>query len=166
VKQSTFLYLGMLLLLGSGSEVIRRLGTTLTAPRNIAGVWRLTLPSSTDPCPILAVGSTSEGELQVEQSGRYLHLTFPDAHHTRFRAYFSDNAFQGSGLSMHPCARGTTVSLSGQLTDSHLAVVLTRTSQLPGTPAASLNLSAVRTPDLAPHSPTLFHLPAQGKNKE
>lgn len=153
MKQGTLLYLGMLLLLGSGLEAVRRFGATLTPPRHIAGPWRLTLPSSTDPCPILEVRATAEGELQVEQSGRYLRLIFPDAHHTKFRAYFSDGAFQGNGLSVHPCARGTTVSLSGRLTDSRLDVVLTRAVQPLGTPAVPLNLSAIRTPEVVPHPP-------------
>src|SRR5262245_54448055 len=117
MKQGTLLYLGMLLLLGGGFEVIRRLGTTLTPPRHIAGLWRLTPPSSSDPCPILEWGSAGAGELQVEQSGRYLRLIFPDTHHTTFRAYFSDDTFRGNGLSTHPCASDTTVSLSGRLTD-------------------------------------------------
>jgi hypothetical protein len=166
VKPGTLLYLGMLLLLGSGFEVIRRFGTTLTAPRDIAGVWRLTLPSSSDPCPILEVRSPGEGEMQVEQSGRYLRLIFPDEHHTKFRAYFRDGAFQGSGLSSHRCARGTPVSLSGRLTESHLDVVLTRAAQPLGTPAASLTLSASRAPDRALHSPTSPQVPAHGQRKE
>jgi hypothetical protein len=164
MKQSTLLYLGMLLLLGSGFEVISRLGTTLTAPRDIAGVWRLTLPSSTDPCPILQVRSPGEGEMQVEQSGRYLRLIFPDEHHTKFRAYFRDGAFQGSGLSSHPCASRTLVSLSGHLTGGRLDVVLTRAQQPRGTPASSLSLSAIRTSDDAPNQPTPPQSPAHEKN--
>src|SRR5262245_25177688 len=164
MKQGTLLYLGMLLILGSGFEVIRRLGTTLTPPRHIAGPWRLALPSSTDSCPLLEVGATTEGELQVEQSGRYLRLIFPDTHHTKFRAYFSDDAFQGSGLSMYPCASGTPVSLSGRLTENRLEFVLTRAQQPRGTPAASLSLSAIRTSDDAPNQPTPPQSPAQEKN--
>jgi len=165
MKQCTLLYLGMLLLLVSGFEVIRRLGATLTPPRHIAGVWRLTLPSVADPCPILEVGPPGEGEMQVEQSGRYLRLIFPDAHHTRFRAYFRDGAFQGSGLSRHRCASGTPVSLSGHLTDGRLDVVLTRAAQPPGAPAASLSFSAIRPPDKALHPPLSAPPPAHGQNK-
>ena len=164
MKPGTLLYLGMLLLLGSGFEVIRRLGTTLTAPRDIAGVWRLTLPSSTDPCPILEVRSPGKGEMQVEQSGRYLRLIFPDDHHTKFRAYFRDGAFQGSGLSSHPCASGTLVSLSGHLTEGRLDVVLTRAQQLPKAPTANLSFSAIRTPDKTLHPPTPTPSPAHGQN--
>ena len=164
MKPGTILYLGMLLLLGSGFEVIRRLGTTLTAPRDIAGVWRLTLPSSTDPCPILEVRSPGEGDMQVEQSGRYLRLIFPDEHHTKFRAYFRDGAFQGSGLSSHPCARGTPVSLSGHLADGRLDVVLTRALQPQEAPAASLSFSAIRTPDKTLHPPIPAPSPAHGQN--
>lgn len=166
MKKGTLLYLGMLLLFGSGLEVVRRLGNALTAPRNIAGVWHLTLPPVADPCPILEAGSKAEGELQVEQSGRYLRLLFPDAHHTKFRAYFRDGAFQGSGFSMHPCASGVPVSLSGGLADNRLDVALTRTPQPPGTPVASLNLSAIRTLDAAPDPPTSPRSPVQEKNKE
>ena len=43
MKQGTLLYLGMLLLLGGGFEAIRRVGTTLTPPRHIAGLWHFTL---------------------------------------------------------------------------------------------------------------------------
>jgi hypothetical protein len=166
MKKGTLLYLGMLLLFGSGLEVIRRLGATLTAPHNIAGVWHLTMPSAADPCPILEVGPTVAGELRVEQSGRYLHLIFPDTHHTKFRAYFRDGAFQGSSLSMNPCAGGTPVSLSGRLIDSRLDVVLTRTSQPLRAPVVSLNLSAVRALDVAPGPPTPPQSSAQEKNKE
>ena len=147
MRPGTLLYLGMLLLLGSGFEAIRRLGTTLTAPRHIAGPWRFTLPSSADSCPILELRSPGEGEMQVEQSGRYLRLIFPDVHHTRLRAYFTDGAFQGSGPSTHSCAIGTTISLSGRLTDSRLDLVLTRALQPLGTPAATLTLSAARAPE-------------------
>ena len=105
MKQGTLLYLGMLLLLGGGFEVIRRVGTTLTPPRHIAGLWRFTLSSSADSCPILELGSTGEGELQVEQSGCYLRLNFPDTPHTRLRAYLTDDTLQGSGPSPYSCAR-------------------------------------------------------------
>jgi hypothetical protein len=164
MKQGTLLYLGMVLLLGGGFEAIRRVGTTLTPPRHIAGLWRFTLFSSPDPCPILAVEPAGEGELQVEQSGRYLRLIFPDTHHTRLRAYFTDDAFQGSGPSPHSCAKGTMVSVSGRLTDNHLELILTRALQPPGTPTATLSLSATRTPDGAVRSltPPL----KQGSNKE
>jgi hypothetical protein len=104
--------------------------------------------------------------MQVEQSGRYLRLIFPDEHHTKFRAYFRDGAFQGSGLGSHPCARGTPVSLSGRLAESHLAVALTRAAQPLGTPATSLTLSASRAPDRALHSPTSPQAPAHGQRKE
>jgi hypothetical protein len=146
----------MLLLLGSGFEVIRRLGTTLTAPPSIAGPWHLTPLSSADPCPLLELGSAREGELKVEQSGRYLHLTFPDVEHTRLSAYFHDRMFQGSGASPHACAKGAPLYLSGRLIDSRLELVLTRTPQPPGAPAATLSLSAARTP--------AAQSPAQGRN--
>jgi hypothetical protein len=156
----------MLLLLGSGFEVIRRLGTTLTAPPDIAGPWRLTPPSSADPCPILEWGASREGELKVEQSGRYLHLTFPDVDHTRLSAYFADKVFQGSGVSTPTCARGAPVYLSGRLTESRLELVLTRSQQPPGAAAATLSLSAVRTPAVADRPSTAAQSPALGRNKE
>lgn len=102
----------------------------------------------------------------MEQSGRYLRLIFPDAHHTRFRAYFSNEAFQGSGLSTHLCASGTTVSLSGRLIDSRLDFVLTRALQPLGAPAATLSLSAVRTSNVTVHPLTTTQSPGQGRNKE
>ena len=166
MKQGTLLYLGMLLLLGGGFEAIRRLGTTLTPPRHIAGLWRFTLSFSADPCPILELGSAGEGELQVEQSGRYLHLIFPDAHHTRLRAYFTDDALQGSGPSTHSCAIGTIVYLNGRLTDNRLDLILTRALQPSGAPTATLSLSATRTPDVAAHSPTPIPPLDHGRNKE
>ena len=100
----------------------------------------------------------------MEQSGRYLRLTFPDMHHTRLRAYFTDGALQGSGPSTYSCAMGATVSLSGRLTDNRLELILTRALQPSGTPAATLSLSATRVPDGAAHPPT----PPlkQGSNKE
>ena len=165
MRQGTLLYLGMLLLLGSGFEAIRRVGTTLMPPHHIAGLWRLTLPSSADSCPILELGSAGEGELQVEQSGRYLRLIFPDVHHTRLRAYFTDGALQGSGSSTHSCAIGTTISLSGRLTDSRLDLVLTRALQPLGTPAATLSLSATRTPEVTAHPPAPPQSPDQGKTR-
>lgn len=166
MKQGTLLYLGMLLLLGGGFEAIRRLGTTLTPPRHIAGPWRLTLPSSADPCPILELGSAGEGELRVEQSGRYLRLIFPDVHHTRLRAYFTDGALQGSGSSTHSCAVGATVYLSGRLTDSCLDLVLTRAQQPLGAPAATLSLSAARTAESEAHPPTTTQSLGQDSSKE
>jgi hypothetical protein len=156
VKQGTLLYIGMLLLLGSGFEVIRRIGSTLTPPSHIAGAWRLTLPAATAPCPILEMGPPGEGEIRIDQSGRYLHLTFPDVEHTRLSAYFHDRMFQGSGTSPHACAKGAPVYLSGRLIDSRLELVLTRTPQPPGAPAATLSLSAARTP--------AAQSPAQGRN--
>ena len=166
MKQGTLLYLGMLLLLGGGFEAIRRVGTTLMPPRHIAGPWHLTLPSSADSCPILELGLAGEGELQVEQSGRYLRLIFPDVHHTRLRAYFTDGALQGSGSSTHSCAIGTTISLSGRLTDSRLDLVLTRALQPLGAPAATLSLSAARTPGSEAHPATTTQSLGQGSNKE
>ena len=160
MKQGTLLYLGMLLFLGSGFEVIRRHGNTLTAPHNIAGLWRLTLPSSADPCPILELGSTGEGELQVEQSGRYLRLIFPDTHHTSFSAHFSDGVFQGSGLSLHSCAIDTPVYLRGRQTTNRLDFVLTRALQPLGAPAATLSLSAIRMPDVTDQPPTPTQSPS------
>lgn len=149
MKQGTLLYLGMVLLLGSGFEVIRRVGNTLTPPPHMAGVWRLSLPTVTAPCPILEFGSSEEQELQVEQSGRYLHLSFPDTHHTRLRAYFTDETLQGSGPSARACATGTTVDLRGHLSENRLNLTLSRSSQLSETPAPTLSLSATRTRDNA-----------------
>lgn len=166
MKKSSLLYIGMLLLLGSGFEVIRRLGTTLTAPPSIAGPWRLTPLSSADPCPILELESAGEGELKVEQSGRYLHLTFPDVDHTRLSAYFHDRMFQGSGASTPTCARGAPVYLSGRLLESRLELVLTRTDQPSSAAAATLSLSAARPPAVADRPSTATQSPAQGRNKE
>ena len=154
MRQGTLLYLGMLLLLGGGFEAIRRVGTTLTPPRHIAGLWRFTLSFFPDSCPILELGSAGEGELQVEQSGRYLRLIFPDTHHTRLRAYFTDDTLQGSGPSPHSCARGAMVSLSGRLTDNRWISFSPVPCSRLGTPIATLSLSATRTPDGAAHSLT------------
>ena len=97
MHRSTLLYIGMLVLLGSGLEGIRRVGNTLTPPRHIAGAWRLTVPPASSSCPLLEFGEAGDDNLQVEQSGRYLTLTFTDVHHTRLRARFDGRELYGSG---------------------------------------------------------------------
>ena len=147
MKQGTLLYLGMLLLLGVGLETIRRWGVTLTPPHHIAGLWRFPVSSSTDPCPILEFESAGEGELQVEQSGRYLHLIFPDTRRTRLGAYFTDGVFQGSVPSTQSCAAGTMVHLDGHLTENRLDLIFTRALQPSEASTATLSFSATRTAD-------------------
>jgi len=166
MKQGTVLYLGMLLLLVGGFEAIRRWGVTLTPPRHIAGLWRFPLSSATDPCPILELASAGEGELQVEQSGRYLHLIFPDTHHTRLRAYFTDGALQGSGPSTHSCAAGTMVHLDGHLTENRLDLILTRALPTSGASSATLSLNATRTANSTDHAPTPTQSLDHRSNKE
>src|SRR5437867_2312695 len=104
VRRSTLLYIGMLVLLGGGFEGIRRVGNTLTPPRHIAGAWHLTVLSSSSSCPLLEFSEAGDKSLQVEQSGRYLTLTFTDVHHTRLRGRFDGGELHGSGLSTIPCA--------------------------------------------------------------
>ena len=150
VHRSTLLYIGMLVLLGSGLEGIRRVGNTLTPPRHIAGAWRLTVPPASSSCPLLEFGEAGDDSLQVEQSGRYLTLTFTDVHHTRLRARFDGRELYGSGSSTNPCAAGKWVHVTGRLNSDHLELTLTRS---PETPVPALVLSGTQAPGSAPRSP-------------
>ena len=151
MHRSTLLYIGMLVLLGSGLEGIRRVGNTLTPPRHIAGAWRLTVPPSSSSCPLLEFGEAGDDNLQVEQSGRYLTLTFTDVHHTRLRARFDGRELYGSGLSTSSsCAVGKWVHVTGRLNSDHLELTLTRS---PETPVPALVLSGTQAPGSAPRSP-------------
>jgi hypothetical protein len=149
----TVLYLGMLVLLAGSFEGIRRLGNTLTPPRHISGLWHLTLPSSSTFCPILEFDITEVGDVRIEQSGRYLTLTFPDVHHTLLRARLDGGRLYGSGPSTASCAVGTEVRLSGRLNDDHLELVLTRVPETFVSDPPILALSAVRSADVGSPSP-------------
>jgi hypothetical protein len=151
VHRSTLLYIGMFVLLGGGFEGIRRVGNTLTPPRHIAGAWRLTVPSSSSSCPLLEFGEARDESLQVEQSGRYLTLTFPDVHHTRLRARFDGRELYGSGLSTIPCAVGKWVHVTGRLNNGYLEIALTRSQE---TPVPALVLLATQASGADPRSPT------------
>jgi hypothetical protein len=101
--RSTLLYFSMLVLLGVGFEGIRRVGNTLTPPRHIAGWWNFVVPSSLSSCPLLEFAEAGKGSLQVEQSGRYLVLTFTDIYSTKMPARFEGGKLRGSGFSTAPC---------------------------------------------------------------
>ena len=150
MHRSTLLYIGMLVLLGGGLEGIRRVGNTLTPPRHIAGAWRLTVPPASSSCPLLEFGEAGDDSLQVEQSGRYLTLTFPDVHHTRLRARFDGRELYGSGLSTSSCAAGKWVHVTGRLNYDHLELTLTRPQE---TPVPTLVLSGTQATGSAPRSP-------------
>ena len=150
MHRSTLLYIGMLVLLGSGLEGIRRVGNTLTPPRHIAGAWRLTVPPSSSSCPLLEFGEAGDDNLQVEQSGRYLTLTFTDVHHTRLRARFDGRELYGGGLSTSSCAAGKWVHVTGRLNSDHLELILTRPQE---TPVPTLVLSGTQASGLALRSP-------------
>jgi hypothetical protein len=153
MTRATLLYLGMLVLLGVGFEGIRRLGNTLTPPRHIGGLWRLTLPSSSTSCPILEFGAVAEGDLQVEQSGRYLSLTFPDVSRTLLRARFDGGRLHGSGPSTIPCAMGKWLHVYGRVHDSLLEIVLGRSSETPTPSVPALVFIATRPAGFDSHSP-------------
>lgn len=146
MSRSTLLYVGMLLLLGVGFEGIRRVGNTLTPPPHLAGQWSLFVPSSSSPaCPLLEFAEAEKGSVRVEQSGRYLILTFADVHHTRLHARLEDSELQGSGPSTVPCAANTWLHVRGRLMSDHLELSLTRSQAETFAPAASpLVLSATR----------------------
>jgi len=147
VSRSTLLYIGMLVLLGVGFEGIRRVGNTLTPPPHIAGRWSFAVPPSPPSCPLLEFAEAGKGSVQVEQSGRYLMLTFADVHATKVRARFADGKLRGSGLSTAPCAADTKVRVRGRVVGDHLELSLTRSPQEASAPAASaLVLSAARPP--------------------
>ena len=150
MHRSTLLYIGMLVLLGGGLEGIRRVGNTLTPPRHIAGAWRLTVPPASSSCPLLAFGEAGDDSLQVEQSGRYLTLTFTDVHHTRLRARFDGRELYGGGLSTSSCAAGKWVHVTGRLNSDHLELILTRPQE---TPVPTLVLSGTQASGLALRSP-------------
>ncbi|HJY82841.1 MAG TPA: hypothetical protein VKK81_17375 [Candidatus Binatia bacterium] len=145
MARSTLLYCSMLVLLGVGFEGIRRVGNTLTPPHHIAGQWHFLVPSSPSPsCPLLEFAETGQGSLQVEQSGRYLMLTFTDVHSTKVPARFEDGKVRGSGLSAVPCAADTKVRVRGRLVDDHLELSLTRPQKGSMPAASTLVLSAIR----------------------
>ncbi len=145
MTRSTLLYLGMLVLLGVGLEGIRRVGNTLTPPHHIAGQWYFSAPSSSSSCPLLEFAEAGKGSLQVEQSGRYLMLTFTDVHSTKVPARFADGKLRGSGLSTAPCAADTQVRIRGGLVGDRLELSLTRSRKEASVPAAAtLVLSATR----------------------
>jgi hypothetical protein len=152
MARSILLYLGMLVLVGGGFEGIRRLGNTLTPPRHIAGAWRITVPSPFPSCPLLEFNGTADAGLQVEQSGRYVTLTFTDVHRTRLRARFDDGELRGSGPSPAPCASGKELYLSGGLKDGHLEIVLTpsQNTSLLAVPALVLVATRVSGADSRP----------------
>ena len=150
MHRSTLLYIGMLVLLGSGLEGIRRVGNTLTPPRHIAGAWRLTVPPASSSCPLLEFGEAGDDSLQVEQSGSYLTLTFPDVHHTRLRARFDGRELYGGGLSTSSCAAGKWVHVTGRLNSDYLELILTRPQE---TPVPTLVLIGTQASGLAPRSP-------------
>jgi hypothetical protein len=143
----------MLVLLGGGFERIRRLGNTLTAPRHIAGAWRLAGPPSSPSCPIVELRGAADEGVQVEQPGRYIILTFPDVHRTRLRARLDDGESHGSGVSPVPCALSAQLQITGRLTGARLEIVLTRSrgSLVPAAPA--LVLTTTRVSDTDPHPP-------------
>ncbi|MBI3799383.1 MAG: hypothetical protein HY268_20755 [Deltaproteobacteria bacterium] len=145
MTRSTLLYFSMLLLVVVGFEAIRRVGNTLTPPRHIAGRWDFPVPPSSSSCPLLEFTETGKGSLQVEQSGRYLRLTFTDIHSTKVPARFEDGKLRGDGLSSAPCAADARVHLRGGLADDHLELSLTRSHKEASAPAAAtLVLSATR----------------------
>jgi len=137
VTRSSLLYLGMLVLVVVGFEVIRRVGNTLTPPRHIAGQWEFALPPSSVSCPLLEFTDPGKGSLEVEQSGRYLLLSFTDIHSTKIPARFEDGKLRGGGLSSAPCATEARVRLRGGLLDDHLELSLTRSHPKESVPAAT-----------------------------
>ena len=145
MARSTFLYLGMLVLVVVGFEGIRRVGNTLTPPRHIAGQWDFIIPSSSSlSCPPLEFAEAKTGSLHVDQSGRYLRLTFTDIHSTQLPARFEDGKLHGSGLSAVPCAADARMHVHGRLLGDHLELSLTRSQEASAPAASTLVLSAVR----------------------
>jgi len=145
----------MLVLLGGGFEGIRHVGNTLTPPPHIAGRWSFAVPPSPPSCPLLEFAEAGTGSLQVEQSGRYLMLTFADIRSTKVRARFADGKLRGSGLSTAPCAADTKVRVRGRVVGDHLELSLTRSPKEASAPAAAaLTLSAARPPGSGSRSPT------------
>ena len=146
MTRSTLLYIGTLVLVVVGFEAIRRVGNTLTPPHHIVGRWDfLVPPSSSLSCPLLEFTDTGKGSLQVEQSGRYLMLTFTDVHSTKVPARFEDGKLRGDGLNSAPCAAGARVRVRGGLVEDHLELSLTRSHKKASAPAAAtLVLSATR----------------------
>lgn len=141
--RSTFLYLGMLILVAVGFEGIRRVGNTLTPPQDIAGQWDFIVPPSSLSCPPLTFSEAKKGSLHVEQSGRYLRLSFNDLHSTQLPARFEDGKLYGTGMSTALCAAGATMHVQGHLVDDHLELFLSCTRQAS---AVSIELSATRSP--------------------
>lgn len=150
------LYVGMVLFLAGGLEIIRRVGNTLTAPHHIAGTWYFQAPTAVAaPCPLLLLPDAGEVSLQIEQSGRYLMVTFPDAQRTFLHARFDGTVVQGSGSSLLPCARGAALQLTGHVQEDRLELTLTRHSKAFGLKTSALALSATRTPgNISPASST------------
>lgn len=140
-------YVGMVLFLVGGLEIIRRVGNTLTAPRHIAGTWYFQAPAAIAlPCPLLSLPDAGEASLQIEQSGRYLMVTFPDAQRTFLHARFDGTAVHGSGSSPLPCAHGAALQLTGQVHEDRLDLTLTRLGEASGSKTSALSLNATSAP--------------------
>ena len=145
MTRSTLLYIGMLVLVVVGFEVICRVGATLHPPKHIAGRWAFAVPASLPSCPPLVFPATAKGSLQIEQSGRYLVLTFADVHSVKIPARFADGKLRGSGVSPTPCAADARVRLRGGVVDDRLELSLTRPHTDTSAPGgATLVLSATR----------------------
>jgi len=144
VVRSALFYLGMLILVAVGFEGIRRVGNTLTPPRDIAGQWDFIVPSSSFSCPPLAFTAGEKGGLRVEQSGRYLRLIFSDIHSTQLPARLEDGKLHGSGVSTAPCAADARMHVNGHLVGDHLELSLSRARHVSTLNTSTLVLSAVR----------------------
>lgn len=154
MTRSTLLYLGMLVLLSVGFEGIRRVGNTLTPPPHIAGQWSLSAPSSSSSCPLLEFVEAGKESVQVEQSGRYLMLTFSDIHHTQLHARLNDRQLHGSGPSQVTCAEGKWLYLTGRLHGGSLEIVLTPSQEMSSSAAPTLVLLATQSPLVATRTPS------------
>lgn len=146
LARSIFLYVGMLVLVVGGFEVIRRIGTTLVPPRQIAGQWHIATLFSSSSCLLLEFPEMSNAGVEVEQSGRYVTLIFSDIHKTRLRTRFEAGQFYGNGNSGAPCAKDQEVRVAGHLKDDRLEITLTRSEGKFHSPPPPLVLVATRVP--------------------
>jgi hypothetical protein len=144
VRRAIVLYVATVLLSIGGFEGIRRIGNTLIAPRHIAGAWRLSVPVSSSSCPLLEFKEGEPQSLHVEQSGRYLTLTFSDVQRTRLRAHFDKETLQGHNGSSLPCAAGKQIRTRGHFTGDRLEITLTRPQESPASSPPTLVLIATR----------------------
>jgi hypothetical protein len=135
-----------------GFEGIRHVGNTLRPPQHIAGTWRLTPPMNSSSCRPLEFQETGEALLQIEQSGRYLHLAFTDTRQTKMPVRFDGNTLRGNEVSVPGCAPYTQWRLAGRLIDNQLELTFSPIQHVSVATNLAFSLVATRSAPAAQQS--------------